>query len=333
MANPRGSADPTALWISAVALGIALFAAGSAGVAVTASSPESTASAVDPPGTTVTQRVFASADEAVAGLVDANRADDLGALTQILGPAGAKLIRSGDAVADRNHRQRFVAAYDAAHRIEFDGPDRATLVVGAEEWPLPIPLVRGQSGWQFDTVAGRQEILDRRIGRNEFRVIKICRTYVQAQREYSALMASSNGQPEFAQHFMSRPGQHDGLYWPTNADEKESPLGPLVAQARTRGYGGDRSAGKPQPYYGYYFRILTRQGAHANGGAMDYIVDGHMTRGFALLAYPAVYGNSGVMTFFVNQDGIVFERNLGPHTGTIASRIEEYDPDRNWSAP
>lgn len=333
MAKRLGGNDRRGLWICAAASSIALFTAASPGAAATAPSPASTAPAAQSPGAMAKQRVFATADQAVAALIDANRADDLGALTQILGPAGAKLVRSGDPVADRNHRQRFVAAYDDAHRIELVGSDRATLVVGAEEWPLPIPLVRSHTGWRFDTAAAEQEILDRRIGRNEMRVIKICRAYVEAQREYAALMAGASGRPEFAQHFMSHSGQHDGLYWPVGADEQPSPLGPLVAQARARGYGAERSAGKPQPYYGYYFRILTRQGAHANGGAKDYIADGHMTRGFALLAYPAVYADSGVMTFIVNQDGLVFERNLGAHTAALAPKIEQYDPDPGWTVP
>ena len=279
------------------------------------------------------QRVFVSAEQAVEALIAAHRDDQLGELSRILGPGGYKLIHSGDPVADRNHRARFIAAYDSAHRIEYSGEARATLVVGAEEWPLPIPLIRTGSGWHFDTPAAKQEILNRRIGRNELSVIEVCRAYVAAQREYATLAAAATGRPEYAQRFASRTGSHDGLYWPTTAGEPASPLGPLLALARAGGYDTDSVAGMPQPYHGYIYAILTRQGAHAPGGARDFIVDGHMTGGFALVAYPAVYGNSGIMTFIVSQDGIVFERNLGPDTKGRAQRIAEFDPDTGWRAP
>jgi hypothetical protein len=279
------------------------------------------------------QEVFPSPDGAIEALIAANRGNQLAALRRILGPAAAKLIQSGDAVADRNGRVRFVAAYDEAHRIELQGSDKAVLIVGMEDWPLPIPLIRERSGWRFDTKAGEQEILDRRIGRNELNVIEVCREYVQAQREYAAMNASGGAKPEYAQHIMSREGKHDGLSWAAKPGEKDSPLGPLIAQARAAGYVTDAPRSKSQPYHGYYFRILTRQGPHAPGGAKHYIVGGHMTGGFGLLAYPAVYGDSGVMTFIVDQDGIVFERNLGRQTESIARRIEQYDPDGTWRAP
>ena len=279
------------------------------------------------------QQLFRSPEQAVDALIAANRDDRVAVLSRILGPAGSQLIHSGDAVADRSGRAHFVAAYDAAHRIELENPDKAVLIVGTEEWPLPIPLVRDRAGWRFDTPAGKREILDRRIGRNELNVIEVCRTYVQAQREYAALPAASGARPEFAQHFMSRPGRHDGLYWPTAGDERESPLGPLLAQARAAGYATEPARGKSVPYHGYYYRILTAQGSHAPGGASDYLVDGHMTGGFALLAYPASYGDSGIMTFIVDQDGIVFEKNLGPDTSRSARRISRYDPDPSWHAP
>jgi hypothetical protein len=276
------------------------------------------------------QRRFPSADRAVEALIAATRTDEPGTLLPILGPRGAKLIRSGDPVADRHGRERFITAYEQAHRIEYDGSDKAVLLVGKEEWPLPIPLVRDREGWRFDTIAGEQQILDRRVGRNELSVIEVCRAYVQAQREYANLGASS-GKRAYAQHFMSHAGQHDGLYWPVSGDEKQSPLGPLVAQARAEGYVSENADGKPRPYYGYYYRILTRQGAHAPGGARNYVTaGGRMSGGFALLAYPARYGNSGIMTFIVNQNGIVREKNLGLHTAAIARAIRQYDPDPSW---
>lgn len=278
------------------------------------------------------QQVFRTPELAVDALLEANRDDRVATLSRILGPAGSQLIHSGDPVADRTGRAHFVAAYEAAHRIEFVTPDKATLIVGTEDWPLPIPLIRTHSGWRFDTPAGKREILDRRIGRNELNVIEVCRTFVQAQREFAALQSASGAHAEFAQHFMSRPGRHDGLYWPTAAGEPESPLGPLLAQARAAGYAAE-PAHKPVPYHGYYYRILTAQGPQAPGGAKDYLVDGHMTGGFALLAHPAIYGDSGIMTFIVDQDGIVYEKNLGPDTARSARRISRYDPDPSWHAP
>jgi hypothetical protein len=279
------------------------------------------------------QRVFATAELAVEALVAANRDNELGALSQILGPGGYQLVHSGDAVADRNYRARFVAAYDTAHRIEFEADAKAVLIIGAEDWPMPIPLIHAAPGWRFDSLAAEQEILNRRIGRNELNVIEVCRAYVEAQREYAAMTAVPGGRPEYARHFGSRPGKHDGLYWPANGVKPSSPLGPLLAQARAGGYGDDPVGGIPQPYHGYHFRILTRQGTHAPGGEKDFIVDGRMTGGFALIAYPAVHGDSGVMTFIVSQDGIVFEKNLGPNTKAIASRIGAFDPEASWHAP
>ncbi|HUL47587.1 MAG TPA: DUF2950 domain-containing protein [Steroidobacteraceae bacterium] len=277
------------------------------------------------------QREFASAEDATDALMAATRADDVGSLLAILGPRGAKLIHSGDPIADRDGRERFIAAYDQSHRLEYDGSKQAVLLVGAEDWPLPIPLVHDSGGWRFDTRAGEQQIIDRRVGRNELNVIEVCRAYVLAQREYADLQANGGGERQYAQHFLSHPGQRDGLYWPITGEEAESPLGPLVAQARAEGYVKESPAGRPQPYYGYYYRILTRQGAHAPGGARNYLgADGRMSGGFALLAYPAAYGDSGIMTFIVNQNGIVREKNLGPHTAKLARTIKEYDPDSGW---
>ena len=276
------------------------------------------------------QSRFATPQQAVDALIIATRSGRSAALIRVLGPAGKALIHSGDPVADRNARQRFVAAYDQQHRIELRGPERAVLIVGPEQWPMPIPLVHSASGWQFDTAAGRQEILDRRIGRDELAVIQVCRAYVEAQREYAVLAADSGGRPEYAQHFVSHPGRHNGLYWPTQPGAPQSPLGPLIAQARAGGYASGGTRHEHHPYFGYYFRILTAQGPHAPGGAKHYLVDGRMSGGFALLAYPATYGDSGIMTFIVNRTGIVFERNLGPHTVTLAAKIRAYDPDDSW---
>jgi hypothetical protein len=276
------------------------------------------------------QSTFATPAAAVNALIAANRANDRRKLLAILGPDSPKLIDSGDPVADRGGRARFVAAYDEAHKLERDGRDKAILVVGREGWPMPIPLVRRRGAWRFDTEAGASEILDRRIGRDELTVIEVCRAYVAAQREYAALRAKSGGSAEYAQHFMSAAGQQNGLYWPVKPGEPESPLGPLIASTRAAGYTPGAPHPQPRPYYGYYFRILTGQGTFAPGGARNFVVDGHMTGGFALLAYPATYDNSGVMTFIVNQDGIVYQKNFAAATSRIVQQITEYDPDPSW---
>jgi hypothetical protein len=279
------------------------------------------------------QRDFATAEQAVDALVAALRRQDQPELLLILGPDGEKLIHSGDAVEDERGRERFVGAYDAAHRVEVEGADTATLIVGPENWPAPIPVVRRGERWHFDTDAAVQKILDRRVGRNELSVIEVCREFVTAQREYASEDRLGAGRHEYAQKFESSVGKHDGLYWETASGGPPSPFGPLVAKARAQGYSGDDRGFQPSPYHGYFYRILTRQGARAPGGARDYLVDGHMTAGFALLAFPARWGDSGIMTFVVNQDGIVFQKNLGPDTERLAREIAEYDPDPSWTTP
>jgi len=318
--------QPRAWLIAAVAAGTTALP-----LALSAMAPVPIGTSVKAPMEAAQQRQFSTTDQAVEDLVAASRSDDLGRLLRILGPRGARLIRSGDGVADREARQHFVASYDQAHRIGYEEPNKAVLFVGSEDWPMPIPLVRTRGGWRFDTKAGEQEILDRRVGYNELSAIEVCRTYVQAQREYARMQANAGAGRAYAQRFMSQPRTHDGLYWPVSSDEKESPLGPLVAQARAEGYAPEPAHHERHPYFGYYYKILTRQGGHARGGARNYISpDGRMTGGFALLAYPATYGDSGIMTFIVNRSGIVFEKNLGTHTVAAARAIREYDPDPSW---
>ena len=273
---------------------------------------------------------YASPEAGVAALIAASRGGEAGALEAILGPGSRPLVESGDAVADREGRQNFVAAYDRQHRIDRDGEARAVLIVGPDDWPMPIPLVRQGGAWQFDASAGTREILDRRIGRNERSTLRSCHAYVEAQREYAALDRQADGLREYAQRFMSSDGRHDGLYWPVSAGDAESPIGPLVADARAEGYPAPPQNAPPIPYHGYFFRILTRQGGHASGGAHDYVVQGHMIGGFALIAYPASWGDSGIMSFTVGPDGKVFERNLGPDTARIAAGIAAFDPDSSW---
>jgi hypothetical protein len=277
------------------------------------------------------QKDFATAEQAVDALAAAVRTDDRDKLLRILGPLGKDLIRSGDKVADREARLRFINAYDAAHRVQAEGENTASLIVGPEDWPMPIPLVKQGERWHFDTEASAQKIIDRRVGRNELNVIEVCRAYVAAQREYASKNPLAGALHEYAQKFESSPGKRDGLFWEAAADEQQSPFGPLLASAQAEGYTDQHHRGPLAPYHGYVYRILTSQGEHAPGGARNYLVNGHMTGGFALLAIPAKWGDSGVMTFMVNQDGIVFEKNLGPDTAKLARQIKQYDPDLSWS--
>lgn len=278
------------------------------------------------------QKQFDSPEHAVGALVAAVRSGRTADLIAIFGPRGKALVESGDAVADKKGRRKFVAAYDESHSLATQSDGRITLIIGKDKWPFPIPLVKKGDAWHFDTAAGAEEILDRRIGRNELSAIEVCRAYVDAQREYSSKDRDNDGLREYAQHFASHPNQHDGLYWPTKPGEEPSPMGALVAHARDEGYENVGTRTKREPYHGYYYRILKRQGPHAPGGAHDYIVGKHMIGGFALVAFPAQYGASGVMTFIVNQDGVVYQKNLGPDTGKIARQMKEYDPDPGWKA-
>lgn len=272
---------------------------------------------------------FASPEAAVDALVAATEADKTADLLNILGPSGRKLIHSGDRIADKAGRDQFVAAYQQKHAIETPSASTAILVVSTDEWPFPIPLVKHGAAWRFDTKAGAEEILNRRIGRNELNAIEVCGAIVDAEHEYASKDRTGSGYLEYAQKFVSSPGEHDGLYWPPTAGE-ESPIGPLVASARAEGYGPKGAHEKRSPYHGYYYRILKKQGKDARGGAYDYVVKGHMIGGFALVAFPAKYGDSGVMTFIVNQDGVVYEKALGPRTEAIARAMTTFNPDPSW---
>jgi hypothetical protein len=277
-----------------------------------------------------TGRTYATPEEAATALVAALRTGRLYRIRSVLGPGSEKLISSGDKYADAAERQRFLTAYDERHELVGAGPDRMTLQVGKNNWPLPMPLVKAKGRWHFDSRAGAQEIVDRRIGRNEIAAIRTALAYVDAQKAYFALTGQS-GEAQYAQLLASSPGKHDGLYWPSKAGEPESPLAPLMAEATEAGYPGERIAGKPLPYYGYYFRILTGQGVDTPEGARSYISNGRMTKGFALIAWPATYGASGIMSFIVDEDGIVFQKDLGPRTAAVASGIKVFDPDLSWA--
>jgi len=274
------------------------------------------------------QEQFDSPDAAATALVSAAKDGNEKELLKILGPEGDEVISSGDEVADRNTRDKFVASYEEKHSLELEGDGTTVLIMGADDWPFPIPIVNKDGKWEFDTAAGRDEILLRRIGRNELSAIQVALAYVAAQNDYAALDVDGLSPPPYAQRIVSSPGKKDGLYWPSTEGESPSPLGELFAEASAEGY---KLHDKPIPYHGYYYRILKRQGADANGGEFDYVVNGRMIGGFGLIAYPAEYGNSGIMTFMVNHDGVVFQKDLGPETSGLARKIATFLPDSTWT--
>ena len=273
----------------------------------------------------VAQRLFASPDEAIKALQAATRTKDKAALGEIFGSEVQELL-TGDEVQDANNSKRFATSMAQGCTPVKEGEDKITLEIGTNNWPMPIPLVKGNGQWHFDTAAGKEEIINRHIGKDEFHAIGVCRAYVAAQRQYASM---NQGGTKYAQKFRSSPGKKNGLYWPSPGNESASPFGPLVAEAHTEGYAGNKVM--PHPFHGYYFRILTRQGKAAPGGTMDYMSHGNLTRGFALVAYPEQWDRSGIMTFIVNQDGKVFQRNFGEKTTQIAGTMKEYNPDREWT--
>ena len=277
------------------------------------------------------QKTFAKPEEAMRALVAAAKKDDSAAMLAILGPNAEQVLSSGDPVADAADRKWFVSA--ASRRTSFEKVNDNTMIaqVGADGWPLAIPLVKSGDKWRFDTAAGADELLNRRIGRNELTTISVARAYVDAQREYAAKDRTGSGAGIYAQKVASEPGKHDGLYWEETSPADRSPLGPLVADAATEGYSPSEGGEGPRPYHGYFYRILTAQGAAAPGGAKSYIKDGQMTGGFALVAYPAEYRSSGIMTFIVGPQGIVFQKDLGEKTEELGKAMTEYNPDDTWT--
>ncbi len=284
-----------------------------------------------PPNTPEPQRDFGSAEEAIDGFVAALRDNKEADLRAILGPDGDKVIDSGDRYADQELFKRFLALYDEKHTIDRKDPEHAELDVGANDWPMPIPLVENNGRWTFDTQAGGQTVIDRRIGRNELSAIRTLLACADAQRDYFDRVRQANGVGEYATRLVSTPGGRDGLYWPAAEGEDASPLGPLVDAARDAGYPGELVEGKPIPYEGYYFRILKAQGSNGDGGTMNYVRSGHMTGGFAVIAWPAVFGSSGIMTFIIGPDGDVYQKDLGPGTTQSAAAITVFDPEPSWS--
>lgn len=272
------------------------------------------------------QQAFPSPEDAAAALAAAVKTGTRGAMLKVLGRGAAEIIESGDDVADAETRQRFLSAYGAKHSIKTEDNKKATLILGDDDFPFPIPLVNSKSGWEFDPAAGRREVLARRIGRNELDAIQTSLAFADAQNEYAEKDRTGDGPGIYAQRIISSPGKKDGLFW--RDDREPSPLGEFAAKAAEEGY----KAGKEgsAPYHGYYYRILKAQGSDAPGGALSYVVKGKMIGGFGLIAYPAEYGNSGVMTFLVNHAGTVYQKDLGPRTTSIAKRIAQFDPDQTW---
>ena len=272
------------------------------------------------------QKTYPNPQDAGKALYEALKSGDKAATQDVLGASSSSILSSGDEVADKNNREFFDDRYEQMNRWAKEINGEQTLIIGAENWPFPIPLKKDAAGtWYFDTKAGVKEILFRRIGKNELAAIRVCLALADAQNEYFGQ------KKEYAQHVVSDPGQQNGLYWKAAEGEPESPIGPLVAYATAKGYGGEHDT--PQPFYGYYYHTLTAQGANVKGGAKSYIVDGKMTGGFAYVAWPAEYRNSGVMTFLVGTDGIVYQKDLGAKTADLAKAMTAYNPDKTWKAP
>jgi hypothetical protein len=281
--------------------------------------------ALIPGGAQTGQKTFATPQEAAQALVDAAAANDAAALLRIFGPGGKDIVDSGDAAEDKASRQQFAALARQKMQVETDEHhDRATIVVGPDDWPMPVPIVLDKGKWRFDPAVGRVEVLARRVGRNELTAIEVCRAYVEAQMEYASRDRTASGVLQYAPKILSAPGKKDGLYWEGEPDN-------LVPKAFADASAAMLAGKKATPYHGYYFRILKAQGPDAEGGAMDYVVNGKMIGGFALVAYPAEYRNSGVMTFIVNHDGVVFQKDLGAQTDQAAERMTSFNPDQSWT--
>lgn len=322
LANPRASALGRAAFFG---LGLALGMVPTAALAQ--AQTEATAKAL-----TAEQLNFASAQDAATALIGALRSDDTSELLKILGPGSEKLVVTGDPVAARASRDKFLTSYMDSHRLETQPDGSVTIVAGYDAWPMPIPIVEENGRWRFDAKTGAQEIVDRQIGRDELLTIQTLFSAVEAQEDYFSRMKAANGTGVYAQRLYSTPGTHDGLYWDVSGLEEQSPLGPLIAQAQEEGYPGvPQKNGAQVPYHGYDFRLLKAQGPDAPEGAESYIKDGKMTGGFAYVAWPSYYGRSGIMTFIVSQDGDVFQKDLGPDTASEAAKMTLFNPDLSWT--
>ncbi len=274
------------------------------------------------------QKTFLTPEDAAQALITAAKTDNVQQLLAIFGPEGKQLVFSGDEVEDKAALERFARAYDEKNQLVRANDNKTVLEVGNDRWPLPVPIVKAGGEWRFDTAKGKEEIVNRRIGKNELSTIQVCLAYVEAQREYASKDRTGDGLFEYSQKFMSDPGKKNGLYWEVKESEEPSPLGPLVGQAKRQGY--KKTSDLPIPYHGYYYRILTSQGKNAPRGAYNYVINGRMVGGFAMVAYPAQYGAAGIMTFIVSHDGVVYEKNLGKKTPFIADAMTAFDPDETW---
>ena len=277
------------------------------------------------------QSTFATPEDAAKALADAVRSHEGKAILTVVGPASKSWLYSGDKVSDENDWKAFLAAYDEKNALQKEGDAKATLTVGKGDWPFPAPIVKKGSKWAFDAEAGREELINRRVGRNELDTIQTMLAVVDAQRDYAASDANGSGFPDYARRFVSSPGKKDGLYWPQEEGKPASPLGPLVAEASSEGYGKKpRKEGERPSFHGYHYRMLSAQGKDAPGGAYEYVVGNRMLGGFGVVAWPSKYGASGVMTFIVNQDGVVYEKDLGAQTPAIAEAMTRFNPDSTW---
>jgi len=306
-----------------IALGATHLAAAAADRPTVQTAPTEAKAAAQP------QASYTSPQQAAKALFEVIASHDVKSIYKVLGPGSANLIYTGDDVADQMMHDKFIAAYEQSLKIEMDGDTRATLVLGDNEWPFPFPLVKESKGWQFDAKAGAEELVNRRVGENELFTIRFCLAFGDAQREYAEQDRNGDGLLEYAQRFRSSDGKKDGLYWPSKQGEPDSPFGPLVSSAVNEGYTAKGAA--PLPFHGYYYRILTAQGKDAPGGSYDYLVNGHMIGGFALIAYPSRWGASGVMTFMCSHEGTVYQKDLGADTPEIAGKISSFDPDPSWT--
>jgi len=277
------------------------------------------ASATDP-------KTFPTPEAAAQALVAASKSGDQQAVLEVLGSDAKDIISTGDEVQDKEAAAKFLASAQQKMHLEQTDDGAEIMNIGADDWPFPIPIVKQGDVWAFDTAAGKQEMLDRRVGANELETIDVCRSFVDAQRAYSSQIQDNSGLVKYARQLISSPGKHDGLYWPPEEGKPLSPMGPLVADAVQEGYGGKKGS----PYHGYFYRLLTAQSKNAPGGAYSYVINGNMVAGFALVAYPAQYGSSGVMTFIVNQNGVVYQKDLGLKTTAIAQKMTTFDPNSTW---
>jgi hypothetical protein len=277
------------------------------------------------------ERTFASPGDATLALYNAVKSNDSATVAAIFGSNSNDILHTGDEVADKNMADNFIRRYEQMHRVVIEPDQTATLYIGAENWPLPISIIKNSSGaWYFDSESGKTEILQRRVGTNENDAIEILHALVDAQHDFASEPRNGEKTKHFALKFISDEGKQNGLYWKTDDNGTPSPIGPLLVSATSEGYNPQQ--GKASPFHGYYYRILTKQGSAAKGGARDDVVDGKLTRGFAFVAYPAQYRNSGVMTFIVDQDGVVYQKDLGPQTSDLAAAMKEYNPDATWES-